>query len=128
MNFGIYQGSKLVLLSNRFFDLGTSLFTPLSIISAVGGITLSISYGIDIKQTDDPFIDLAEKAMHTASQVTIPGALLVDMIPILKYVPEFVPGAGFQKRARIWRKLQEDFRSRPYLASIEAMVFYSLSL
>jgi hypothetical protein len=46
------------------------------------------------------------------------------VIPILKYIPEFVPGAGFQKEARIWRKLQEDFKEQPYLASVEAIVFY----
>ena len=62
--------------------------------------------------------------MESASQATAPGAFLVDMIPILKYVPEFVPGAGFQKQARIWRKVQEDSRERPYLASIEAMVLF----
>jgi len=32
-----------------------------------------------------------------------------------------VPGAGFQKKARVWRKLQEDYREKPYSASIEAM-------
>ena len=55
------------------------------------------------------------------------GTFLFDPIPILKYVPEFVPGAGFPKQARIWRKLQEDFRERPYIASVEAMVSYSIS-
>ena len=85
---------------------------------------MSMTYGIDIKQTDDPFIDLAEAAVESASQATAPGAFLVDMIPMLKYIPEFMPGAGFKKQARIWRKVQEDIRERPYLASIEAMVLF----
>ena len=46
----------------------------------------------------------------------------MDLIPIIKYIPEFVPGAGFKKEARIGRKIVEDFRERPYLAGIEAMV------
>jgi hypothetical protein len=83
-----------------------------------------LAYGIQIKETNDPFIELAEEAIKSASSAGSVGAFLIDLIPILKYVPEFVPGAGFQKRARIGRKLQEDFRERPYLASIEAMVFY----
>ena len=62
--------------------------------------------------------------MESASTAASTGLFLVDVIPILKYVPEFVPGAGFQKQARIWRKIQEEFRERPYVASIEAMVFY----
>lgn len=88
---------------------------------AMGGMALSLSYGLPIKQTDDPFINLAETALKSISAAAIFGKFFVDVIPILKYVPEFVPGAGFQKKARIWRKLQEDFRERPYSASIEAM-------
>ncbi|KAF8799180.1 cytochrome P450 [Phlegmacium glaucopus] len=87
----------------------------------IGGMALSLSYGIQIKQTNDPFINLAEAALKSAGSAARVGAFLVDVIPILKYVPEFMPGAGFQKQARIWRKLQEDFRERPFLASIEAM-------
>ena len=87
-------------------------------------MALSLAYGIPIKQTKDPFINLAESAMQSASTAASIGTFLVDMIPILKYVPEFVPGAGFKKQARIWRKLQEDFRERPFLAAIDAMVFY----
>ena len=85
-------------------------------------MTLSFSYGIEIKETNDPIIDLAEEALKSIAQAAAVGAFLVDLIPILKYVPEFVPGAGFQKQARIWRKIQEDFRERPFAASIEAMV------
>ncbi|KAF8811640.1 cytochrome P450 [Phlegmacium glaucopus] len=88
---------------------------------AMGGMGLSLSYGIEIKENDDPFIDLAETAVKSISAAASFGAFLVDVIPILKYVPEFVPGAGFQKKAREWRKLQEDFRERPYSASIEAI-------
>ena len=79
-----------------------------------------MAYGIEIKPINDPFIDLAESAMKSIGASV--GIFLVDIIPILKYVPEFVPGAGLKKQARIWRKLQEDFREQPYLASVEAMV------
>ena len=85
-------------------------------------MSLSWSYGIEIKPTDDPYIHLAETAIKSLSTAASFGAFFVDVIPILKYVPEFVPGAGFQKKARVWRKLQEDYREKPYSASIEAMV------
>ncbi|KAF8808763.1 cytochrome P450 [Phlegmacium glaucopus] len=76
----------------------------------VGGMSLSLSYGIQIKDTNDPFIDLAGAALGNGASAARVGAFLVDVIPILKYVPEFMLGA-----------LQEDFRERPFLASIEAM-------
>ena len=118
--FSVYRGSKLVLL----VDFRTSLSLTLLLPSAVGSTILSITYGIQIQDTNDPFINLAETAVHSSSAAASVGLHLVDVIPILKYIPEFVPGAGFQKQARIWRKLQEDFREQPYLASVEAIVFY----
>ena len=90
----------------------------------MAGTIMSMTYGVEVKDTDDPLIGLAEVAVKSASQSIIPGAYLVDLIPILKYIPEFVPGAGFQKKARVWRKVQEDSREKPYLASIEAMVLF----
>ena len=94
----------------------------------MAGTIMSMTYGVDTKETDDPLLDLAEAAVDSASKAIIPGAFLVDVIPILKYIPEFVPGAGFKKQARIWRKVQEDIRERPYLASIEAMVIFLMHI
>ena len=87
-------------------------------------MTLSLAYGLQIQPTNDPFINLAETAAKSISAAASFGAFFVDVIPILKYVPEFVPGAGFQKKARIGRKIQEDFREVPYSSSIEAIVRY----
>ena len=91
-------------------------------LSAVSSTALSLAYGIETKPIEDPFLDLAESAIKSLAKAASVGAFLVDLFPILKHVPEFVPGAGFKRQIRIWRKLQEDFRERPYLASVEAMV------
>ena len=90
----------------------------------MGSAIMSMTYGVDVKENDDPLIALAEAALKSTAESILPGAFLVDMIPILKYIPEFMPGAGFKKQARIWREVQEDSRERPYLASIEAMVLF----
>jgi hypothetical protein len=59
MTFSVYRGSELHLLQIHVVDFGTlSLTPPLS--SAVGGITLTMTYGIHIEETNDPFIKLAE--------------------------------------------------------------------
>jgi hypothetical protein len=43
--------------------------------------------------------------MEQFSEAVIPGRWLVDLIPALKYLPEWLPGAGeFQKSARLWRE------------------------
>lgn len=85
-------------------------------------MALSLAYGLQIQPADDPFVNLAETAAKSISAAASFGQFFVDVIPILKYVPEWVPGAGFKRKARIWRKIQEDFREIPYSSSVEAMV------
>ncbi|KAI9567140.1 cytochrome P450 [Boletus coccyginus] len=62
----------------------------------------------------DPFVLVNKAASETTSTATVPGTFLVDTFPLLKYVPEWVPGAGFKKKAREWRALQEAVVNRPY--------------
>ncbi|TFK41776.1 cytochrome P450 [Crucibulum laeve] len=75
------------------------------------GIALSLAYGIKVEGHHDPFVKLAEDAIETFSIAGVPGAFLVDALPILKYVPEFIPGAGFKRKAKEWRKLMLSFRN-----------------
>ena len=94
----------------------------LLLLSAVGSTAIALTYGIEIKPSHDPFVELAESAVKILTKAGSVGALLIDLIPILKYLPEFVPGVQFKKQARIGRKIVENFREQPYLASVEAMV------
>ena len=87
-----------------------------------GGISISLAYGLDVKGQEDPFVDLSERAVQSAVDAAIPGAFLVDLIPWLKYVPEWVPGARFQKTARVLRQLQEEFRNAPYNEAVKNLV------
>ena len=48
---------------------------------------MKIVYGIAVQESDDPYISLAEDALDRLAQAGTPGAFLVDMIPIPKYVP-----------------------------------------
>ncbi|KIM38015.1 hypothetical protein M413DRAFT_30429 [Hebeloma cylindrosporum] len=88
---------------------------------AVGGISLSLAYGLDIKETDDPNIELAEKAIASIVKATGSGTYLVDILPILRYIPSWIPGATFQKQAKVFRKIQEEFLCSPYEATIRNM-------
>jgi hypothetical protein len=54
----------------------------LNILRTAGAIILRISHGYEIKETNDPFIDIADEAVHQFSLSTAPGAWLVDVIPV----------------------------------------------
>ncbi|KAF9881452.1 cytochrome p450 oxidoreductase [Colletotrichum karsti] len=50
----------------------------------------------------DPLIDMIQRSIDDLSLAAVPGAFLVDILPILRYVPDWVPGTGWKKTARRW--------------------------
>ena len=93
-----------------------------TIVSMVGGMAISITYGLDIKETDDPNVRLSERAVESVLDVTGSGTYIVDILPVLRHVPSWFPGAAFQKQATAFRKIQEDFRRLPYEETIRNIV------
>ena len=69
-----------------------------------GGIILTLTYGIQVQDGDDPFVNLIEAANENFSAATAPGAFLVDFFPILRRLPEWLPGMGFMSTGRKWAK------------------------
>jgi hypothetical protein len=68
---------------------------------------MKIAYGIDVQEFDDPYVSLAEEVLDGMNEASIPGAFWVDLFPILKYVPSWFPGAGFQKKAAYMRGMNK---------------------
>lgn len=60
--------------------------------SLAGATIIGIAYGLQILPNDDPYVHVAERGLQSLAGAVVPGAFLVDSIPILKYVPEWVPG------------------------------------
>lgn len=81
---------------------------------AAGAIILRISYGYDVEENNDPFVDLADRVMDHLSQSTAPGAFMVDIMPSLAKVPEWFPGAGFKRLAREWGQTLDEMVDGPY--------------
>ena len=82
-----------------------------------------MTYGINIRPYNDPFIVMAEEALDGTSDILVAGAFLVDILPILKYVPEWFPGAKFQRKAAMMRKDSAKIRNAPFAATKNLMVF-----
>jgi len=74
----------------------------------VASIVLRITHGLTIDNYDDPVIQAMEKVIHDFSQLSAPGAYLVDSLPFLIHIPDWFPGAGFKKVAKDAR----DYHSR----------------
>ncbi|KAJ7148061.1 cytochrome P450 [Mycena crocata] len=93
-----------------------------------GMVILSTAYGIDVQPEDDPHIDISESALQAMSAAANRGSFLVDSLPFLKFLPEFLPGAGFKKKAREWHKPVSAMPIVPYDFVKEALVRKMTSL
>jgi hypothetical protein len=83
---------------------------------------MKIGYGIVVQESEDPYISIAEVAFKGASEAAIPGAYWVDLFPILKYVPSWFPGAGFQKKATLVREATNTMAEKPFRHVQEQLV------
>ncbi|KAG6846974.1 hypothetical protein H0H93_010785 [Arthromyces matolae] len=82
-----------------------------------GETIMEYTYGLEIKPKNDPYVTTAFEAAHTLFTAAIPGAFLVDSLPILKYVPDWMPFADFKRKAKAWRKLAQDMVDKPFEAA-----------
>ena len=84
------------------------------ITSSFAAIAMKVAYGIAVQKTDDPYISIAEEALSGVAEAATPGAFWVDFFPILKYVPSWFPGAGFQRKAARWREAVNTMAEKPF--------------
>ncbi|KAJ3503676.1 hypothetical protein NLJ89_g8327 [Agrocybe chaxingu] len=79
-----------------------------------GAIILRIAFGYDIQENHDPFVKLADEATEQFSLSTAPGGFLVNLVPPLRYLPSWFPGAGFKKTAKLWWETLNAMTNNPY--------------
>jgi hypothetical protein len=79
-----------------------------------GAIILQIAYGYELQGDDDAFVDLVDRAVLTFSLSATPGAWLVDLLPFLKHLPAWMPGAGFRRTAKEWNDILREMVDMPY--------------
>ncbi|KAI3598052.1 cytochrome p450 [Moniliophthora roreri] len=82
---------------------------------------IGIAYGIEILPENDPYVAAAERALESLGLGIAPGAFLVESIPLLKYVPDWLPGAGFKRKASEWAKYSTIMREMPFNAAKESI-------
>ncbi|KAJ7620462.1 cytochrome P450 [Roridomyces roridus] len=69
-----------------------------------GAITLKIAYGYHVPDApqQDPLLEMFETAGRNFAQSMKPAAFLVDLVPLLMYWPEWLPGGDFHRIGREW--------------------------
>ncbi|EJD37712.1 cytochrome P450 [Auricularia subglabra TFB-10046 SS5] len=71
-----------------------------------GAIVLRLSFGYEVKEDNDYFIQLAETSISAFLHAFQPG-WAVDTWPILRYLPSWLPFAKFKRDAAEWSEIIE---------------------
>ncbi|KAG6867871.1 hypothetical protein C0993_009945 [Termitomyces sp. T159_Od127] len=84
------------------------------LIQMAGETIMSMTYGIKVDSKDDPYIQIAKEGVQGFVIAAVPGAFLVDSIPFLRFIPDWMPFAGFKRQAKYWRKQVRYMFNKPY--------------
>ena len=83
---------------------------------------LDVVYGKRIYDMHDPYISTAREAVEAFSSSRLPGKFWVDFLPVLKYVPVWVPGAAARKFGAHFKPIVDNLRDGPSDAVKEELV------
>ena len=68
-----------------------------------------------VDEENDRLIDIAEKGMDSIAKAE--GFFLVNAFPWLKYLPSWLPGAGFKRLGNMWKSANQRLRNEPFEAT-----------
>ncbi|KIJ25480.1 hypothetical protein M422DRAFT_38684 [Sphaerobolus stellatus SS14] len=83
---------------------------------AIGRVILGVSYGLKLQLSNDPHVAMAEKMTRLAGEGLEPK-FLVNVFPFMKYIPEWMPGAGFRRLAAAARRATQELLDAPFEAT-----------
>ncbi|KAI6156302.1 cytochrome P450 [Pisolithus thermaeus] len=77
-------------------------------------IILRVTYGYKTIEGNDPLVDLAHLANSQLSLSTAPGMYYVDFVHLMKYIPSWLPGADFKRKAEKYAAVVRDLVENPH--------------
>ena len=90
--------------------------------SVFGSAIIRITYGLEVADKDDRYVQMAEEAIPGFNAAFMPGKYLVETFPIMRCIPAWFPGAKFKREANGWRPSALRMRNVPWEAAMEAIV------
>lgn len=93
----------------------------------VGSLAVSLTYGVPIQGRNDPVLEFVDSMNHMITEEMTPGKAIVDMLPFMRHLPSWFPGAGFKKYANSVRWMSQAFRTKPYEQAVACFVSPDIS-
>ncbi|EIW55444.1 cytochrome P450 [Trametes versicolor FP-101664 SS1] len=82
---------------------------------------MRVAYGIQISERDDEYMKMVEDGLTAINLLLSPGKYLVEQLPILRFLPKWMPGAQFRRDAADAKVVAYEMRDTPWSRSLEAM-------
>ncbi|KDQ16173.1 hypothetical protein BOTBODRAFT_107607 [Botryobasidium botryosum FD-172 SS1] len=79
-----------------------------------GRLIIMYTYGHKVESAQDEYITVAEEAINSTSTLVFPGAVLVDIFPMMRFIPSWFPGATWKRNVKKWRKMVDGMVERPF--------------
>ncbi|KAL1943796.1 hypothetical protein VTO73DRAFT_3614 [Trametes versicolor] len=82
---------------------------------------MRIAYGIQVAEENDEYVTMAEEGLAAFSSLLVPGKYLVELFPILRFLPRWLPGVRFKRDAAEARVVVHRLRDTPWERTLAAM-------
>jgi hypothetical protein len=89
---------------------------------AIAGLGIEIVYGFEFTAINGSFIQDVLAVGTAFKESGIPGRFWVENLPLLKYVPSWMPGAGFRRWAIKHREASRRVLNNPFREVLQAYV------
>ncbi|KGQ10461.1 O-methylsterigmatocystin oxidoreductase [Beauveria bassiana D1-5] len=89
--------------------------------SFASAIVLEATYGYTLESVADPLVTLLHRMIDQIKEAFMPMAWVVDVLPALQHLPDWLPGMSFKKKAREHRQTMNEVADMPYAFVQEQM-------
>ncbi|KAF4988943.1 hypothetical protein FGRMN_9457 [Fusarium graminum] len=80
-------------------------------------VVLQVSYGAEVLEDDDPYIQIVNDAMYATGNGGVPANSLVDLVPSARYLPDWIVRDRSLQFARKWRWAIQKLHEVPFAAA-----------
>ncbi|KAH9957214.1 cytochrome P450 [Russula dissimulans] len=78
-----------------------------------GELILAVGYGYEVKGRNDRKVIVARKLTQLGAETALPGGVLVNDLPFLRYIPEWLPWLSYKPLARYGYDLGQEVMHGP---------------
>ncbi|KAJ3533544.1 hypothetical protein NMY22_g7294 [Coprinellus aureogranulatus] len=83
-------------------------------------VMVKSGYGIHVKDQTESYIAKMQEVNSGHQETGTPGRFLVDLIPVMRYIPRWMPGAGWRKWADYYRNKAIEARDGAFDIALKA--------